>query len=303
MNRRLNRGLQLLAEALSDLRPDESWPSPGLSPASGEKALAERDPMAPEGCTMTDNPRLQQLLDELLDSQATPEEVCASCPELLPEVRRRWGQIRRVQADSTRSSRLHRTRVRASRRFRRQDDALPDVPGYEVQGVLGHGGMGVVYRAWHLRLHRPVALKMLLAGAYALPTERERFVREAEAVAALRHPNIVQIYDVGDVDGQPYFTMELVEGGNLAEQIQRSSATGSPGGCTRCDAGRRHPRGASERDRASRSQAGQYPAHHRRHAQGDRLWPGLAAGRRRRADAQRRADGHSQLHVPLPGAG
>jgi serine/threonine-protein kinase len=89
-----------------------------------------------------------------------------------------------------------------------------------VEALLGHGGMGVVYKAWHLRLQRPVALKMLLAGAYAQPTERERFLREAEAVAALHHPNIVPVYDAGEADGRPYFTMELVEGGSLAEQIR-----------------------------------------------------------------------------------
>src|SRR5262249_31207626 len=97
---------------------------------------------------------------------------------------------------------------------------LPQVPGYEVQGELGRGGMGVVYRAWHLRLGRAVALKMLLAGPCARPEELERFRREAQAVAALRHANIVQVYDVGDVEGRPFFTMEFVEGGSLAEQIQ-----------------------------------------------------------------------------------
>jgi serine/threonine-protein kinase len=97
---------------------------------------------------------------------------------------------------------------------------LPRIRGHEVQQVLGHGGMGVVYKAWHLRLNRPVALKMLLAGPYARPEELERFLREAEAVAGLRHPNIVQVYEVGDVDGQSYFTLELVEGGSLAQQIQ-----------------------------------------------------------------------------------
>src|SRR5215813_15271300 len=61
---------------------------------------------------------------------------------------------------------------------------------------------------------------MILGGAYAGKRAQDRFQREAEAVAGLRHPNIVQIYDVGDVDGRPYFTMELVEGGSLAQQIQ-----------------------------------------------------------------------------------
>ena len=88
--------------------------------------------------------------------------------------------------------------------------------------MLGRGGMGVVYRARHLRLNRLVALKMLLAGAYAGPAERERFQREAEAVAGLRHPNIVQVHDVGDADGRPYFTMEFVEGGSLAQQARRA---------------------------------------------------------------------------------
>jgi formylglycine-generating enzyme required for sulfatase activity len=79
--------------------------------------------------------------------------------------------------------------------------------------------MGVVYRARHLRLGRLVALKMALAGSYAGPHERERFRREAEAVAALRHPNLVQVYDAGDWAGRPYFTMELIEGGSLAQRL------------------------------------------------------------------------------------
>ena len=97
--------------------------------------------------------------------------------------------------------------------------ALPRIPGYEVEAVLGRGGMGVVFRARHLPLNRVVALKMALAGAFAGPHERERFQREAEAVAGLRHPNIVQIHDVGESDGRPYFTMEYVEGGSLAQKL------------------------------------------------------------------------------------
>jgi serine/threonine-protein kinase len=96
---------------------------------------------------------------------------------------------------------------------------LPKIPGYEVREVLGAGGMGIVYKARHQRLKRDVALKMLLAGPYARPQERERFLREAEAVAALRHANIVQVHDAGDFEGRPYFTMELVEGGSLAQRL------------------------------------------------------------------------------------
>jgi hypothetical protein len=165
---------------------------------------------------MTDDSRIEQLLDELANSHATPEEVCANCPELLPEVRDRWQQMRRLGADL---DALFPPAVKTTPHLPPEEPALPQVPGYEVEAVLGRGGMGVVFRARHLRLNRPVALKMLLGGAYAGPRERERFQREAEAVAGLRHENIVRVYDVGDHDGRPYFTMEFVEGGSLAHKL------------------------------------------------------------------------------------
>jgi serine/threonine-protein kinase len=161
---------------------------------------------------MTEDPRVQQLLDELLDSHATPEEVCGSCPELLPVVRNQWRQMCRVRAD-------------LDALFPPQDEpsqeelSLPRIPGYEVEAVLGRGGMGIVFRARHLQLNRLVALKMTLAGAYAEPRERGRFQRETEAVASLRHPNIVQVFDVGVHEGRPYFTMEFVEGGSLSRKL------------------------------------------------------------------------------------
>ena len=93
------------------------------------------------------------------------------------------------------------------------------VPGYEIEGVLGRGGMGVVYKARHLALKRTVALKMVLAGGHAGPQELARFRIEAEAVARLQHPNIVQIHEVGEADGHPYCALEFVEGGNLASKL------------------------------------------------------------------------------------
>ena len=104
--------------------------------------------------------------------------------------------------------------------------SLPKIPGYEVESVLGRGGMGVVYKARHLKLNRPVALKMMIYGAGATPQELARFQREAEAVAALHHPHIVQIYDVGEVDGRPYYTMEFLEGGSLATKTCWRAAAG-----------------------------------------------------------------------------
>src|SRR5262249_12217631 len=102
---------------------------------------------------------------------------------------------------------------------RHEGAELPQIPGYEVEALLGRGGMGLVYMARHRRLNRLVALKMLITGAYAGPHDRARFQREAEAVASLRHTNIVQVHDVGDHEGRPYFTMELLEGGSLAEAL------------------------------------------------------------------------------------
>ncbi len=98
---------------------------------------------------------------------------------------------------------------------------LPQIAGYEVLGMLGHGGMGVVYKAHHLKLNRDVALKMLLSGPYSRPQERARLMREAEAIARLQHPHIVQVHDVGELEGHPYFTMELLEGGTLARQLHK----------------------------------------------------------------------------------
>jgi WD40 repeat protein len=99
-------------------------------------------------------------------------------------------------------------------------DGLRDaVPGYEIEAELGRGGMGVVYLARDRSLHRAVALKMILSGEHAGSSERDRFKREAEAVAALQHPNIVQVYDYGEVDGRSYMAFEYVGGGTLAAQL------------------------------------------------------------------------------------
>jgi WD40 repeat protein len=99
------------------------------------------------------------------------------------------------------------------------DAPPPSLPGYEVLSVLGRGGMAVVYKARHLGLKRLVALKMILSGANASPEVRSRFQREAEAVAQLQHPNIVQVYEVGAHGGLPYLALEYVSGGTLAQSL------------------------------------------------------------------------------------
>jgi serine/threonine protein kinase len=101
----------------------------------------------------------------------------------------------------------------------RAGERWPEVAGYEILGELGRGGMGVVYQARQLRLNRLVAIKMILAGPHAAADQQARFWREAEAIAAFRHPNIVHVYEVGEQNGQPFFSMEYVDGGSLARRI------------------------------------------------------------------------------------
>ena len=171
---------------------------------------------------------LRDLLEAILDTGKSPEEVCPDDAELLAEVKARLEYVRRLEAKLDvllPSSAGSDAGPAAARPWTAQP---PHLSGYEVQDELGRGGMGVVYRAWDQRLHRPVAIKMLLAGDFARPDERERFEREAEAAAGLRHANIVQVYQVGDFEGRPYFTMEFVEGGSLAEKLAGSPLAGGP---------------------------------------------------------------------------
>jgi WD40 repeat protein len=98
-------------------------------------------------------------------------------------------------------------------------DALPDIPGYVIQGELGRGGMGVVYRAEQQSLRRVVALKVLRAGPFTRPEERARFRTEAEAVARLAHPGIVPVFEFGEHPRHPFIVTEFCAGGSLAQKL------------------------------------------------------------------------------------
>src|SRR5688572_3819589 len=104
--------------------------------------------------------------------------------------------------------------------------AIPSKFGrYEIKSELGRGGMATVYRAYDPSFDRQVAIKVLPREMLHDPQFRPRFERELKIVAALEHPSIVPVYDVGEEDGQPYFVMRYMAGGSLTEQIKKSNFT------------------------------------------------------------------------------
>ncbi len=99
------------------------------------------------------------------------------------------------------------------------DAPLPQIPGYAILGELGRGGAGVVYHARHQMLQRSVAIKMLHLSLFPAEADRHRLRAEAEAVARLQHPNVVQLYEIGEAAGSPYLVLEHVSGGTLASHL------------------------------------------------------------------------------------
>src|SRR5262249_27799032 len=130
--------------------------------------------------------------------------VFAEAPMILPESSPPFGQ---TQAESEVAPTLDPARASDSGSTlpaRPAFDVAVSIPGFEIIGELGRGGMGVVYQARHSRLNRLVALKMARGGERPDAKELIRFLAEAEAVAAIKHANVVQVYDYGEHGGQPY---------------------------------------------------------------------------------------------------
>jgi hypothetical protein len=149
-----------------------------------------------------------------------PEELCAENPQLITALRRRIRAVQTMERVLGVKQPDAQTTLMAPRRDERleEDLHLPQIPGYDILRVVDEGGMGIVYEARQSELGRTVAIKML-AGRRLGPAQVARFRTEAEACARLQHPNFVQIFEVGQVKGRPFFSMEYVDGGSLAQYL------------------------------------------------------------------------------------
>src|SRR5262245_38945270 len=134
---------------------------------------------------MPDQKHIEELLEQILESGATPEGVCVGRPDLLDEVSCRWEQLRCVEAQVDALFPTPHGGGEGDHPERPVGGPMR-IPGYEVQAVLGRGGMGVVFKARHLRLNRTVAIKMMLAGGYAEPAQSAR--RAEEHTTELQSP-------------------------------------------------------------------------------------------------------------------
>ncbi|QGJ68817.1 Transcriptional activator domain-containing protein [Planctomycetales bacterium 10988] len=170
---------------------------------------------------MTSNPRVFELLEALLNSEKTPEDVCRDCPELLPEVLRRWQEFQFVdkqlltilpEIGTLPTTKTTESQARLS---------LPSNFGrYQVRSRLGSGGFGHVYLGYDARLGRLVAIKVLHNQVQAVQPERNHTLQEAKRLAQLRHPGIVAVHDVGVHQEQIYLVSDFIEGIDLSRWLQ-----------------------------------------------------------------------------------
>jgi WD40 repeat protein/tRNA A-37 threonylcarbamoyl transferase component Bud32 len=175
----------------------------------------------------------QDLLEEVLGDYmqrldqgetVNRERVFAEHPELADELRSYFAaadDVERLGRQATSQPATEPMSLAAPQEPSMPRDSSRRVGDYELLEQIGEGGMGVIYRARQVSLPRLVAVKMIRADRLASPTDVLRFRSEAEVVASLDHPNIVPIYEVGEHQGQPFFSMKLIEGGSLAQRLLR----------------------------------------------------------------------------------
>ncbi len=171
--------------------------------------------------------QLADLLAEMTDAVCRGEiinfnAICDAHPDLASELRQLWGAVLVTDtAGSAMDERIGEDDGQVSA-GRWKSLTLPTTIGdYELLDEIGRGGMGVVFRARQISLDREVAVKMILRGRLASADDLHRFLAEASATAKLEHPGIVPVYDVGDFEGRPFFSMQYIAGETLADRVAR----------------------------------------------------------------------------------
>lgn len=181
--------------------------------------------------------RIGELINEFFDRRergesVTEEDFLAQHPEHADELRQHLGGLHLLGAlgsgidGRTMSKLVPPPKFKGSSAEHSIPEAaapIPEIPGYQIQKLIGRGGMGLVYKAVQLSTKRVVALKVLLEGPFATETSRRRFEREIALAAQLRHPNIIPIYDSGTVDGRMFYAMEYVFGHALGDYFRAHS--------------------------------------------------------------------------------
>ncbi len=169
---------------------------------------------------------LARILSLLTDRVQRGEQVeleaeCRNYPQFAADLRELWGAVLVAQAiGSSRSQETIEPTMPLGADSPSGSFNLPSRFGdYELLQEIGRGGMGVVFRARQISLNREVAVKMILRGQMATAADRDRFRAEAEASARLEHPGIVPVYEVGEYEGRPYFTMKYIRGATLAQRL------------------------------------------------------------------------------------
>lgn len=195
---------------------------------------------------MQDSKELQEILRKYEEqtksgNTLTPEEACAANPSLLEAFKSAINNSKTIlhiepnsqERDSSQDKTIGFEQVVDEAQIKtlsagfnealadkmQAGDVQPTIPGYTISGEIGRGGMGVVYKASQTTLGRPVAIKTLLSAGKLSADLKARLRKEAEALGMMHHPNIIQVYDINEFDGIPYFVMELVNGASLEDMI------------------------------------------------------------------------------------
>src|SRR5262245_44122463 len=199
--------------------------------------------------TVADDPRVERLLEKICESGCTPEEACRACPALLPEVRRRWLQMRIVDAEldalfpagpssiseggsargvpgsaANKARNLAGINTQLLPTADASDEDLqsdpPRIGRYRITAVLGKGAFGVVYRGYDDELRRDVAIKVPHRHRVSRPKDIGAYLAEARLLASLDHPHIVPVHDIGRTDdGLCCVVSKFIAGTNLAQRL------------------------------------------------------------------------------------